>query len=143
MAGRTAARGRTTAMVAATAVLVACGSPVEDDVPEANAFYANIQGTVGPGTAGDLSALQVLLRLEHAGFCEEDQTGLAWELPVNGLGAFSLMPLVVDPGVEAMGICLVFQLRDGAGGELGSVTLDQVAVYGQPVTPDTLFVELP
>ncbi|TVP45357.1 MAG: hypothetical protein EA350_09205 [Gemmatimonadales bacterium] len=136
-------KGRIPALIAAAVLAGACSSPAGIDLPEGHALYANIQGTVAPGTAEDLSSLRVVMRVEYAGLCEERQTGLAMELAVDESGSFSRMPLVVSPGLPWPGICLVFELRDGTGAELTTVTLDEVTVHGQTVTPDTIFVRLP
>jgi hypothetical protein len=133
-------RGRMIALTSAAVVFGACSSPA--DVVEGNALYANIEGQVAAGTSEDLSTLLVVMRVEFAGMCEERQTGIALELPVDAGGAFSRTPLVVDPGLAAMGICLIFELR-GEEAVLASLSVDSVEVHVTPVTSDTILVQLP
>jgi len=134
-------RDRMIAVALAAVVFGACSSPA--DVVEGGAFYSNIRGQVTPGTAEDLSTLLVVMRMEYAGMCEERQTGIALELPVDAGGAFSRMPLVVSHGLAAYGICLIFELKDRDGSGLATVSVDSAEVHQGTVTGDTIFVQLP
>jgi len=115
-------------------------------MPDFDFFHVNLEGRVLDADDAPVPDVEVELEVTRASECDTD---IIWEketLPVDEDGRFSLMPLEVDSWIIATAdhVCLNFIVltADEARTELGTLTRDNVPLYEEEVTPDTVFVEI-